>query len=138
MNADGSSPKRLTFNTKALDWTPHWSPDGKKIAYISDDTETGILEIWTMDIQTMERKHLSPDGLDNVVPQWRPDGTKIIYQGWRGGKYPVKGSYDLVLMNPDGSEKKDLVPSPVQEMSSRWSPDGRRIECGWKRPDPAD
>jgi len=129
MDADGSNLKRLTFNEKGLDWTPHWSPDGKKIAYISDDTPTGILEIWTMNLETGEKRHLSPDGQDNVVPQWRPpEGRQILYQGWRGGKYAaLQGSYDLVIMNPDASEKRDLIPSPVQEMSGRWSPDGERI-----------
>ncbi len=35
MNADGSSPKQLTFDTNYKDWFPHVSPDGKKIAFIS-------------------------------------------------------------------------------------------------------
>ncbi len=125
MNADGSDQKRLTFNERAPDWTPFFSPDGKEVVYVSNESVNW--EIWTVDLDTLERKHHTPDSGGNFVPRWRPDGAKILYLGWRGGKYPEVGSFDLVLMNPDGAGKKELAPSPVMEMSSRWSPDGSRI-----------
>ncbi len=36
MNADGSNQTRVT-NNKYGDWFPKWSPDGKKIAFISEE-----------------------------------------------------------------------------------------------------
>ena len=120
MEADGSNQKRLT-STEALDWTPYWSPDGKTIAYVSNQTKN--FEIWTLNLETLEAKHLTPNTCGSFVPRWRADGTRISCVTWRGGEYTIKGSFDLAIMNIDGSEKKDSAPSPT--MSDR--PDGARM-----------
>ena len=46
MNADGGNQQRLTNNPHA-DWSPSWSPDGKRIAFSSD--RDGASEIYVMD-----------------------------------------------------------------------------------------
>jgi TolB protein len=113
---------RRTLSREAR-WTPRWSPDGKKVTYVSNETEQ--FEIWTVDVETLERKNLTPDSDANFVPHWSPDGSRILYSVWRGD--PVEGSYDLATVFPDGTGQRDLVASPVDEMSSRWSPDGHQI-----------
>jgi Tol biopolymer transport system component len=48
MNADGTSPTRLTTNN-ADDVTPVYSPDGKNIAFLSDRDKKGQYKIYIMD-----------------------------------------------------------------------------------------
>ena len=64
MNADGSNAKRLTENGNN-DGLPTWSPDGKSIAYVSD--QGGSWAVWVMNADGSNQRKLfdmkgSPDG----------------------------------------------------------------------------
>jgi tricorn protease len=56
-----------------------YSPDGKKLAYISD--ESGDQEIWLFDIVTHARRKLTtqPSEKSNIV--WSPNSQKLVYGG---------------------------------------------------------
>ncbi len=64
MNADGSNPQRLT-NNGSNEGLPAWSPDGKSIAYVSD--QGGSWAVWVMNADGSNQRKLfnmngSPDG----------------------------------------------------------------------------
>jgi LysM repeat protein len=70
LNADGSNPKRLTENG-SNEGLPAWSPDGKSIAYVSD--QGGLWAIWVMNADgTNQRKLVNMSG--------SPDG-KVLHAG---------------------------------------------------------
>ncbi|MGH9797603.1 MAG: TolB family protein, partial [Candidatus Polarisedimenticolia bacterium] len=73
---DGGEPRRLTA-ARASDLHPRWSPDGKRIAFISD--RSGTTQIWTIDPSGGEARRLSdfPIDVDNV--EWSPDGTRLLF-----------------------------------------------------------
>ncbi|MEW5957313.1 MAG: LysM peptidoglycan-binding domain-containing protein [Chloroflexota bacterium] len=65
MNADGSNPQRLTQNG-SNEGLPTWSPDGKNIAYVSD--QGGVWAVWAMSPDGSNQRKLfsmmgSPDGM---------------------------------------------------------------------------
>jgi Tol biopolymer transport system component len=65
MGADGSNPVRLTENG-SNEGLPAWSPDGKSLAYVSD--QGGSWAIWVMNANGTNQRKLvnmsgSPDGL---------------------------------------------------------------------------
>lgn len=75
MNADGSSPTRLT-NNPAMDYSPVWSPDGTKILFTSlrDDPMAPALYVMNVDGSNQTRLTTGSDGT------WRASPTApVIY-----------------------------------------------------------
>lgn len=77
INADGSEPQRLTENRND-DGLPTWSPDGRSIAYVSN--QGGSWAVWVMNVDGSNQRKLfdmrgSPDGkvqndLNNSFGWW--------------------------------------------------------------------
>jgi TolB protein len=63
-------------------WHPVWSPDGTKIAYVSD--VAGGPDLWVMDADGSNPVQLTSDAGDESFPEWSPDGTRIAYASSQG------------------------------------------------------
>jgi Tol biopolymer transport system component len=72
MNADGSSPVRLT-NIMGNDDQPVWSPDGTKIVFRSDRDRNccdPVSQIWTMNADGSNQINLSNSNFGDYCPSW--------------------------------------------------------------------
>lgn len=123
MLPDGGKPIRLTRNT-ATDFAPKWSPDGRKILFLSDrvtDSKgAGTYEIFVMNSDGSAVTRLTTNDVLETSPSWSPDGTKILYA--------TTGSASKVfVMNADGSGVARLTNNPYADSLPQWSPDGTRI-----------
>jgi len=92
----GTNQIRLT-DTSYNEWNPSFSPNGKWIAYISD--ESGSPDIWLRDIKGNYRARLtnnivSPDS----VPKWSPDGLKIVFAGYSRESNPEVSGSDIAVI----------------------------------------
>jgi Tol biopolymer transport system component len=130
MNADGSSPTRLT-NGPANNRRPAWSPDGKRIVFASN--RDGDFEIYVMDADGSNPTRLTNNPATDDQPAWSPDGTKIAFTSGRDG------NTDIYVMNVDGSSPTRLTKyGPPWEVGlAAWSPDGTRIAYFEEICDPA-
>ena len=70
VNADGSGLAQLTDNEAVMDWDPVWSPDGSKIAFVSD--RDGNLEVYVMNADGSDLFNLTQDPADDYAPRWIP------------------------------------------------------------------
>lgn len=96
--AENGTPRNLTGTDGAADRYPSWSPDGRWIAYISD--QDGEYEVWiTQSDGAMEPQQIT-DGNETFFyqPQWSPDGKRLLLSDNDGRLYAV----DLGEPDADG------------------------------------
>ena len=118
MDADGGNQDRLT-NHPTYDFDPDWSPDGKKIAFVSTRIGNGF-KIYVMDADGKNPIRLTGE-LSEKQPDWSPDGQKIAFT-------VLPDKEDLVphiaVMDADGNNR---VRHEDHAMEPSWSPDGGQI-----------
>jgi Tol biopolymer transport system component len=111
MNADGSGQRRLAHG-----WPSDWSPDGHRIAFVSNG------EIYVIDADGSGKRRLTHNTVNDAGVTWSPDGQKILFQGQRRG---TRGKFnDIYVMNADGSAQRKLT---ERGNDARWSPDGEKV-----------
>jgi TolB protein len=107
MNTDGSNQTRLT-NNPAEDFQPSFSPDGNRIAFVSD--RDGDREIYVMNADGLNQTRLTDSLSFNFEPSFSPDGSKIAFESNR----------EIYVMNADGSNPINLTNNPAFDQSPSW------------------
>lgn len=127
--ADGTQPEVIVPN-QAFEESPRWSPDGKRLAFVS--TRDGNQEIYTCAPGGKEVKRLtSHPGFDHH-PSWSPDGGRIAFISSR------EGPESLWVMRSDGTELRRVTRFDGLESWPAWHPDGRRIAVARNRAGQSD
>ncbi|MEN6478482.1 MAG: hypothetical protein ABFD20_02445 [Anaerolineales bacterium] len=118
MLSDGSDPMQLTDRT-ANDTSPVWSPDGKRIAFVSD--RDGNREVYVMSADGSSQLNLTRNPAEDWNPCWSPDGQQIAFATFRDQ------NWEIYVMSADGANPRRLTRSPAADYAPTWSPDGQRI-----------
>jgi eukaryotic-like serine/threonine-protein kinase len=116
----GAVPRpSLTRLTSDLGWTdyPAISLDGKILAYASDRSGDGNLDIWVQHIPEGPPGRLTRHAADDVDPSFSADGSRIAFRSSRGGG-------GIYVMPTLGGEERLLA---SRGFSPRFSPDGNWI-----------
>lgn len=82
MSSTGADFKSTEFlKSTFLEHFPEYSPDGKRIAFVSN--RTGSQQIWLADANGLNQRQLTslPTTVEATWPRWAPDGTRIAFQG---------------------------------------------------------
>lgn len=115
INADGSGLRRLT-HSDSFDSEATWSPDGKRIAFVS--YRLGRPDIWTMDANGDNELPLSVDPAAETGPAWSPDGASIAYTR------TSLSDPEIWVMDATGLSRR---PVGVSGYGVEWSPDGQQL-----------
>jgi len=76
---DGGAPRRLTSGLKS-DTTPRWSPDGRRLAFVSD-REDEARQIYVIAVDGGEARRITRLQQGAAEPAWSPDGRRIAFVG---------------------------------------------------------
>jgi tricorn protease len=119
---DRGDVRRITSTPSAREVQPVWSPDGKWIAFVGD--QSGRDEIWLCDEFGKQLRKVSDGDSQKGTPVWSPDSQQLLYAA------SDRKLYKYAL----GSGQTSVVTSGEQTgfgglaiMSPQWSPDGKFI-----------
>lgn len=117
-DADGYNPKTLLTSTFPL-MSPAWSPDGKKIAYVSFEGHRAA--IYIQDLASGQRRILSKFPGINGAPAWSPDGSKMALVLTQTG-YPK-----IYILDLSSNSLQRVTSDYSLDTEPSWSPDGRSL-----------
>src|SRR2546425_11378181 len=115
INTDGTDHRPLTTGNRS-DASPRWSPDGMRLAYLSDaDGKQQLFVRWMDTGQTARITNLeqAPDAI-----AWSPDGKMLAFSALVLGK----GPHIADLPAPPSGAKRSEERRVGKECRSRWSP----------------
>lgn len=75
-NIDSANPKNL-FTTRGEVNSLQWSPDGKRLLFVTDRNDHTVIGIYTKNDSSI--KWIAPSFFRDENPQWSPDGAKIVF-----------------------------------------------------------
>jgi Tol biopolymer transport system component/DNA-binding winged helix-turn-helix (wHTH) protein len=119
-------PRARSFNRSFISSTrsdlfPHFSPDGRRIAFVS--TRSGKMEIWVCDSDGSSPVQLTSfHGPTVTTPRWSPDGRRIAFDSDAAG-----GDFDIWVIGADGGKPVRMTTHRANDGNPSWSHDGRWI-----------
>lgn len=117
-DSDGQNPREALSSGEPI-ISPAWSPDGKRVAYVSFESKKPV--VYVHELATGRRLVLSNEKGNNSAPSWSPDGAQLALSLSRDNNTQV------YLINADGSGLKRISRSSSIDTEPQFSADGKSI-----------
>lgn len=119
-------PQQIFSAKQATQGSPTFSPDGKKIAFVSN--KDGSPKIYVIDIpeagtslKNIQAKLISKRNRENSAPAWSPDGNKIAYCSRQGGERQI-WIYDFVT-----NQERQITQGAGNKENPSWAPNSLHL-----------
>lgn len=119
MDYDGGGQRYLTDGAELV-LTPRFSPDGKRLAYVTFAGGTPRIALFDLDSMSVQQPPAEP-GTMSFGPRFSPDGRWLVYSQERGG------NTDIWQMDVATGLRRPLVEGPGIDTAPSISPDGKRL-----------
>ena len=117
-DADGYNPRTVVNSTEPL-MSPSWSPDGRRLAYVS--FEGGNSGIWVQDIASGNRERITSFRGINGAPAFSPDGNRLAMTLSKGG------NPDIYVMDLGSKHLTQVTNHFGIDTEPTWSHDGASL-----------
>ena len=117
-DSDGANEKILLSSSEPI-ISPSWSPDGKRVAYVS--FETGIAKVFIQEISSGKREAVLSKDTQISSPSWSPDGKYLsltLYQD---------GNAEIYILRLRDRTLTRMTNQFAIDTESSWSPKGNKI-----------
>jgi TolB protein len=121
---------RLSFFNApgTLNWTPDFTPDGKRIVFGSNTAKEGNQEIYVAGTDGRGMDRLTFNGRANAEPKVNPKtGNEIVFMSDRGGMPQI------YKMNMSGADVQMLSDGEGEAVNPAWHPNGQVIAFAWTK-----
>ncbi len=117
-DADGYNAQILLESPEPL-LSPSWSPDGKRIAYVSFEGKNSA--IYVQDVLTGQRERISAFEGINSSPAWSPDGTRLAMT------LSKDGNTEIYVLNLNNKSLQRITRNGGIDTEPTWSPSGQKL-----------
>lgn len=117
-DADGYRPQYATQSDEPI-LSPTWSPDGRKLAYVS--MEGGRSSIWLQDLSSGRRERMASFKGINGAPSFSPDGQSLAMA------LSKSGNLEIYVMDMATQRLSQITQHWAIDTEPAWSPDGKSI-----------
>ncbi|MFP4263501.1 MAG: Tol-Pal system beta propeller repeat protein TolB [Halomonas sp.] len=117
-DADGHNSQQVLSSREPI-LSPSWSPDGRKLAYVSFETERPA--IYVQELGSGKRARLTEFSGLNSAPAWSPDGRKLAMS------LSKDGQPEIYVMDIGSRELTRITNDSAIDTEPAWSPDGRSL-----------
>ncbi len=113
--------RQLYSAPRATQASPTFSPDGKRVAFVSD--KDGPPRIYWMDLEAKRARPqlITLKNRENISPAWSPDGKKLAFSAKSDGVRQI-WIYDF-----ETGEETALTTGPENKENPAWAPDNLHL-----------
>ncbi|MGH9755515.1 MAG: S9 family peptidase [Blastocatellia bacterium] len=152
---DGGEADKITSEENNIQ-SFRWSPDGKFVAFVTRDTPNDKAErekrkkdkfdtivvdsdfsyshLWTIDVETREKKRLTEGDFTVSNPQWSPNGASIAFVMSKSGSQESSfvdisddRNTDVYIISAQGGPLQRMTTNSGPDANPQWSPDGKLL-----------
>lgn len=118
-DADGENA-RVMMESKQPIMSPSWSPDGRKLAYVSFENLQS--QVYVQELRSGARQRVSARKGVNTAPVWSPDGKQLALTLSKGD-----GNLDIYTLQLSNQVLRRITRWPSIETEASWSLDGKAL-----------
>ncbi|MBP7712853.1 MAG: Tol-Pal system beta propeller repeat protein TolB [Gammaproteobacteria bacterium] len=117
-DSDGANPNTVLESGQPI-LSPAWSPNGRRLAYVS--FEDGGSAVYIQDLASGRRERVAAFEGINSAPAWSPDGTRLALTLSRDG------NPDVYVLDIATRQLLRLTDNPAIDTEPNWAPDGSSL-----------